>query len=131
MIVVDSSALIAILQKEPETEQFLSIIREAPRCLVSAVTVYETGIVIGMRRGRESVSKLMGFLVEFGIEVVPFSEPYISLALDAYARYGKGIHSKARLNLGDCAAYALARNMNAALLFKGRDFSETDIRASA
>lgn len=81
MIVVDSSALIAILEKEPEVEQFLSIIREAPRCLVSAVTVYETGIVIGMRRGRESASKLMTFLVEFGIEVVPFSEPYISLAL--------------------------------------------------
>jgi ribonuclease VapC len=62
--------------------------------------------------------------------VVAFSEPYISLALDAYARYGKGIHSKARLNLGYCAAYALARNMNAPLLFKGRDFSETDIEQS-
>jgi ribonuclease VapC len=82
MIVVDSSALIATLEKEPEVEQLLSIICEAPRCLVSAVTVYETG-------------KLMGFLIEFGVEVVPFSEPYISLALDAYARYGKGIHSKA------------------------------------
>jgi ribonuclease VapC len=125
MIVVDSSALIAILEEEQEAEHFLSIVRQAPRRLVSAVTVYETGVVIGMRRGRESA---LDFIEELGVEVVPFAEPYITLALDAYARYGKGIHPKARLNLGDCAAHALAKSMNVPLLFKGRDFSETDIQ---
>jgi ribonuclease VapC len=128
MIVVDSSALIAILEEEQEAEHFLSIVRQAPRRLVSAVTVYETGVVIVMRRGRESALDLMNFIEELGVEVVPFAEPYITLALDAYARYGKGIHPKARLNLGDCAAYALAKSMNVPLLFKGRDFSETDIQ---
>ncbi len=124
MIVVDSSALIAILENEPEAEHFLSIL-EAPRRFISAVTIYETGIVIGMRRGRESARDLMDFIQDLGIEVVPFAEPYVTLSLDAYARYGKGIHPKARLNLGDCTAYALAKQMNVPLLFKGNDFTET------
>ncbi len=63
--------------------------------------------------------------------MVPFAEPYITLSLDAYSRYGKGIHSKARLNLGDCTAYALAKQMNVPLLFKGNDFSETDVQRGA
>jgi ribonuclease VapC len=86
MIVVDTSALIAIFEQEPE-----------------AVAVYETGIVIGGRRGRDSAADVMQFLDELGIETVPSAEPYISRALEAYARYGKGIDPKARLNLGDCA----------------------------
>ena len=73
MIVVDSSALIAIIEEEPEGEQFLSIIRQAHRRLVSAVTVYETGIVIGMRHGRNRARELTDFLGELGFEVVPFS----------------------------------------------------------
>jgi ribonuclease VapC len=109
MIVVDSSALIAILEQEPEAERFVSILRDAPRLLASAVTVYETGIVIGARRGREGVADLKLLLEELAVEVVPFAEPHISRALDAYLRYGKGIDPKARLNLGDCAAYALPR----------------------
>jgi ribonuclease VapC len=131
MIVVDSSALIAILELEPEAERFLSIIRDAPRRLASAVTIYETGIVIGARRGRERAGRVMELLDEMGIEIVPFAEPHISQALDAYLRYGKGIDPKARLNLGDCAAYALAKILNAPLLFKGRDFSATDVLQGA
>jgi ribonuclease VapC len=70
----------------------------------------------------------MAFLTELGVEIVPFSEPYISQALDAYSRFGKGINPRARLNLGDCAAYALAKVLNVPLLFKGGDFSQTDIK---
>ena len=128
MIVVDSSALIAILEQEPEAEHFLSIIRDATRRLVSAITVYETGIVIGARRGHQSAGEIMAFLAELDVEIVPFAEPYISQALDAYSRFGKGIDPKARLNLGDCAAYALAKVLDLPLLFKGADFSQTDIR---
>src|ERR1700730_1415075 len=119
MIVVDSSALVAILEEEPEAGQFLQIIRNARPLLTSAVTVYETGIVIGARRGFESAAEVMALLTELGIEIVPFAEPHISGALETYRRYGKGIDPKARLNLGDCVAYALAKSMDGPLLFKG------------
>ena len=62
------------------------------------------------------------------IEIVPFDESQVRAASIAFDRYGKGVHSKARLNLGDCTAYALAKNMNAPLLFKGNDFTETDLQ---
>jgi ribonuclease VapC len=127
VIVVDSSAFIAILEQEPEADQFLSSIQNASRRLVSAVTVYEVGIVIGARRGLEGVADLMAFFDELEIDVVPFAEPYISLALEAYGRFGKGFDPKARLNLGDCASYALAKAMDVPLLFKGDDFVHSDI----
>lgn len=73
----------------------------------------------------------MGLFDALDIEIVPFAEPYITLALEAYHRYGKGIHAKARLNLGDCVAYALAKSANAPLLFKGEDFAATDVLQSA
>lgn len=131
MIVVDSSAFIAILEQEPEAASFVGLIEAAPRRLASAISVYETGIVIGARRGWESAEALMAFLDELGVETVPFAEPYISLALDAYRRLGKGVDPRARLNLGDCAAYALARALNVPLLFKGDDFTHTDLVAAA
>lgn len=128
MIVVDSSALVAILEEETEAGNFLQIIQDAPRRLVSAVTVYETGIVIGARRGWESAEDALALLEQLGIEIMPFAEAQIPGALEAYSRYGKGFHAKARLNLGDCAAYALAKSVNAPLLFKGDDFSVTDVQ---
>ena len=131
MIVVDSSALIAILEEEPKSDRFLTHLREASRRLASAVTVYETGIVIGARRGWESVTEVTALLEQLGIEIVPFSEPHLMGALDAYRRFGKGVNPKTRLNLGDCVAYALAKSMKAPLLFKGADFSETDIEGCA
>ncbi|HEV7600563.1 MAG TPA: type II toxin-antitoxin system VapC family toxin [Bradyrhizobium sp.] len=127
MIVVDSSVFIAILEQESDAEHFLSVLRGATRRLASAITVYETGIVIGARRGGQSADEIMAFLLELGVEIVPFAEPYISQALDAYSRFGKGINPKARLNLGDSAAYALAKVLHVPLLFKATDFSQTDI----
>jgi ribonuclease VapC len=129
MIAVDSSALIAILEAEDDSARFLDAIRAAPRRVASAITVYETGIVIGARRGRESVAEIMDFIAALGVEIVPFAEPYITLALQAYGRFGKGVDPTARLNLGDCAAYALAMHMDVPLLFKGSDFSTTDIKS--
>ncbi|MDQ2079639.1 type II toxin-antitoxin system VapC family toxin [Xanthobacteraceae bacterium Astr-EGSB] len=128
MIAVDSSALVSILEAEADAARFLDVIRMAPRRFASAITVYETGIVIGARRGRESASEILDFIDALGIEIVPFAEPYITLALQAYGRFGKGVDPTARLNLGDCAAYALAMHMDMPLLFKGSDFGATDVR---
>jgi ribonuclease VapC len=130
MIVVDSSALVAILEAEPEAVKFISIIDEEAVRLISAVTAYETGIVIGARRGWQSVEDVLALIEELGIEIVPFTGAHVSAALTAYSRYGKGFHPKARLNLGDCIAYALAKSTEASLLFKGDDFRETDVPAS-
>jgi ribonuclease VapC len=127
MIVVDSSALIAILEQEPEGDHFLQILRNEPRRVASALTIYETSIVIGVRRGWDAVTDVNALLAELGIEIVPFAEPHVAASLEAYRRYGKGFHPKARLNLGDCAAYALAKSLNVPLLFKGDDFAQTDI----
>jgi ribonuclease VapC len=129
VIVVDSSALVAILEEEPDADRLLTRLRDASRRFASAVTVYETGIVIGARRGWDSVQDLIALIEQLGIEIVPFAEPHVIAALEAYGRFGKGVDPKARLNLGDCVAYALAKSMKTPLLFKGADFSETDIEA--
>lgn len=128
MIVVDSSALIAILEGEPEAERFLALLRDTTRRIASAVTIYETGVVMGGRRGRKSEAELMALIEQLGIEIVPFAGPQTAAALEAYGRYGKGINPNSRLNLGDCVAYALAKTMNAPLLFKGNDFAATDVQ---
>jgi ribonuclease VapC len=129
MIVVDSSALVAILEHEPDAAIYAGAIREAERLLVSAVNVHETGMVLRIRHGAASVDRMWRFLRdENDFEIVPFDEAQLREALAAFRRYGKGIHSKARLNLANCAAYALAMVMNAPLLFKGDEFTATDVR---
>lgn len=132
MIVVDSSALIAILEKEPDAATYAAAIQQADRVLISAVSVHESGTVLRARHGMAAASRMWRFLKdENDFEIVPFDESQAREALAAFDRYGKGIDPKARLNLSDCVAYALAKSMNAVLLFKGNDFAETDVlRAS-
>jgi ribonuclease VapC len=130
MIVVDSSALLAILEHEVDAAIYASAIELADGLLVSAVNVHETGVVLRIRRGLPALDRLWRFLViENDFEIAAFDENQARLALSAFDRYGKGIHSKARLNLADCAAYALASSLGAPLLFKGDDFSATDVEA--
>ncbi|MBI1867061.1 MAG: type II toxin-antitoxin system VapC family toxin [Methylocystis sp.] len=129
MIVVDSSALIAILLDEPERQVFQNIIAGGEPCVISAVNVHETASVLRVRHGPQAVERLWRLLTDSEIEIAPFDAAQVRAAAVAFDRYGKGIHSKARLNLADCAAYALAATMNAPLLFKGDDFTETDVRA--
>ena len=127
MIVVDSSALIAILEREGDALRYAAEIEKADRLLISAVNVHETGMVLRIRRGAGAVAQLWRFLREDNdFEIVAFDEAQARDALEAFNRFGKGLHAKARLNLSDCAAYALARSMKAPLLFKGDDFSATD-----
>lgn len=127
LIVVDTSALLAIMLDEPERAEFLAAVRAAERALISAVAVLEAGIVLRFRRGPTGPEDVLDIVSSMGIEIIPFDAPAATLALDAFGRYGKGLHSTARLNFGDCAAYALAKGMNAPLLFKGNDFAATDI----
>jgi ribonuclease VapC len=131
MIVVDTSALIAILAREPEHQAFLRLLDGAERRLLSAVTYFEAGIVMRARTGPGGVDDLNDLLQELSAEIVPFDEAHARAALEAYARYGKGIDPKASLNLGDCASYALAKTLAAPLLFKGTDFSATDVIVAA
>ncbi len=132
MIVVDSSALVAIFEREPDAADFAAAIRQTERLLISAVNVHETGTVMRVRRGEIAVELMWRFLrVDNDFEIVPFDEGQAREALAAFSRYGKGIDSAARLNLEDCAAYALSKTMNAPLLFKGKDFVATDVRAVA
>jgi ribonuclease VapC len=128
MIVVDSSALLAVLLREPEKQAFQDVIATADRCVISAVNARETAAVLRIRHGRPAVELLWQLLAENEIEIFPFDEAQVRVAADAFDRYGKGIHSRARLNLSDCAAYALAKTLNAPLLFKGDDFRATDVQ---
>jgi ribonuclease VapC len=131
MMVVDTSALIAILTREPEHHSFLQRLDAVDRRLLSAVTLYETGIVLRTRLGPGGLDDLHDLLQELSAEIVPFDHAQAEAALAAYLRYGKGIDPKARLNMGDCAAYALAKGLNAPLLFKGTDFAATDVTVAA
>ena len=128
MIIVDSSALIAIFEKEPDAAVCAAAIQQADWLLISAVNVHETGIVLRARHGVRALGRMWRFLQnDNDFEIVPFDEAQAREAITAFERYGKRMNPKARLNLADCAAYALAKTMNAPLLFKGDDFTETDL----
>jgi ribonuclease VapC len=129
MIVVDSSALIAVLFEEPEKQAFQNIIDGDERCVLSAVNAHETACVLRGRHGLVAVARFWQWLIDNEIEIVPFDEVQVRAAAIAFDRYGKGIDPRAQLNLADCAAYALARTMNCPLLFKGADFTQTDVKA--
>jgi ribonuclease VapC len=130
VIVVDTSALLAILNKEPERDRFLDILSSEDRPVMSAVTLYETMLVAGIRRGPGNLDDLAQIVETAEAQVVPFDADQARAAFAAYMRYGKGIHPAASLNLCDCIAYALAKHLGAPLLFKGQDFTATDIDAA-
>lgn len=127
MIVVDTSALFAILANEPERDTFVEVIAAADRCVVSAATHVETGILISARYGPAGQHYLSTFLSRAGIETKPVDAEQAMTAITAYRRFGKGLHP-AGLNYGDCFSYALAHTLDVPLLFKGNDFPETDIK---
>ena len=125
-MVVDTSAVVAIFLLEPEAEQFAHAILEAPRTAISAASLLEAGIILDARTGHEDSSELDEFIVNVGLEVEPVTVDQVRVARRAYRTYGRGNHP-AGLNFGDCFAYALAKTTGLALLFKGDDFSQTDI----
>ncbi|MCZ2076130.1 MAG: type II toxin-antitoxin system VapC family toxin [Bryobacterales bacterium] len=126
-MVIDTSALLAILWEEGERERFLEAIRGAPTRLMSAVSAYEAAVVVFARRKRsEDVAALWELLQSLRIQIVPFGYEEATDAVVTYERYGKGIHP-AGLNICDCPAYSLARSQRLPLLFQGGDFSQTDV----
>lgn len=125
-MVIDTSALCAILFKEPERDALADAIGEDVVRLVSTPTAFEAAIVLLARKGPAGVRELDLLLHAIGCDIVGFGADHVLLARDAYRRFGKGRHP-AGLNLGDCCSYALARSSGEALLFKGDDFTRTDV----
>jgi ribonuclease VapC len=125
-MVVDSSAVLAILFNEAERDTFSDALADVGVRLMSSVNALEAAVVVSSRKGSSGAMELDLLLHRSEFEVVPFTPDQLRLARDAYERYGKGRHP-AGLNLGDCCAYALARHTGEALLFKGDDFTRTDV----
>lgn len=128
-MVIDTSALVAILLGEQDAEHYARAIAECGQPLISAFSVLETSIVIEARKGEPGGRELDLLLARGGIESVPLLPEHVALAREAWRRYGKGRH-RAGLNIGDCCAYALAKYAGAPLLFKGADFGATDIESA-
>ncbi len=129
-MVLDTSAIIAILSAEPERARYIGLLASATDPLISAATLLESSIVMLARTGPAGVKDLDELLAAAGVRCVAVDSSQAVLARDAFARFGKG-RSPAALNFGDCFAYALARASGQPLLFKGEDFSKTDIQAAA
>jgi ribonuclease VapC len=125
-MVIDTSALVAILAGEPESDEFNTLIAEAGDCSMTAATYAETHIVIDARYGGVGTRELSLFLIEAQVQVVPVDRDLADLARFAYRRYGRG-RDKAQLNFGDTFSYALAKRTGQPLLFKGSDFEHTDV----
>lgn len=125
-MVIDTSALLAIFLAEPERKQFLEMITRADTRHISAANVLETGIVLEAKRGEAAGREFDLFLHHSGLEVVPADSEQMEIARVAWRKYGRGRH-RAGLNFGDCFAYALAKILDEAILFKGDDFARTDL----
>jgi ribonuclease VapC len=127
-MVIDTSAIAAILFAEADQARFVEAIEAAPVCLISAVTRVELACVVEGRKGEAGRALLEEFLRAAAIETVSVTVAQAEIAIEAFRRFGRGRHPAA-LNLGDCFSYALARFRNDALLFKGDDFGRTDLPA--
>jgi ribonuclease VapC len=128
MIVVDTSALIAILEKEPDAALYAEAIAEADTPLISAATLLELHIVMLNRHGARAAPIVDRLIQDAAFKIENFNAQHVELAREAYARYGKG-RNAAGLNYGDCFSYALAKATGLPVLFKGQDFSKTDLVA--
>jgi ribonuclease VapC len=131
LIVIDSSALIAIVNREPERPQVLNLIAAEDRQLISAATLLETKMVILGRFGSNAIADFTLLIDEMAPEIVPLDAPLAEAAFAAFSRFGKGLNPESALNYCDCIVYALAMSMNAPLLFKGADFAATDVQVCA
>ncbi len=120
----------AILLTEPDAETYMTAMAVAPALAMSAVNMVETQTIILRRLGQPMVERFNRLMALYPVAVHSFGAAQMAMAFEAYRQYGKGNGHAAQLNLCDCAAYALARTLNAPLLFKGKDFIHTDIVAA-
>lgn len=130
MIVVDTSALMAILLDEPEAKQFLRIILTSPPAWIGAPTLLEFSIVTARDRIGDPAKRVAKLVSSLSLEVAAWDAIHVDFARAAFLQFGKGRHP-AKLNFGDCMSYALAKSLGAPLLYKGGDFAQTDIRSAA
>ena len=128
-LAVDTSAIIAVMNDEPDAVEILECALSAESLFISAATVHECNCVLVCRRdpGDPGLEELLAAL---GFSVIPFDLDQVSLAKAAYQNYGKGSGHSASLNLGDCFSYALAKSRELPLLYKGGDFARTDVEAA-
>lgn len=125
-MILDTSAIVSILNQEPDAAQFADAIESASHVSVSAGTLLEAAIVLGRTRG----DALDAFLRLAAVTVVPVDDRHVGVARSAWDRYGRGSGSQARLNYGDCFSYAAAKVADEPLLFKGGDFTHTDLSSA-
>jgi ribonuclease VapC len=128
-VILDSSAVVAILKREPRQEEIAIKLEEAEIVAIGAPTLFETGIVAIGALGERGRALIAQFLESFEVEVIPFGQMHWEAAAEAFLRYGKGRHPAA-LSYGDCMTYATARIAEKPLLFAGNDFAQTDIEAA-
>lgn len=126
-MVIDTSAVVAILLREPEAARLVDAIEADPNRFIGAPTIVEATSVMLARHGPQGNIALDALLQRLEIRVVPMSPAAASLARGAYARYGKGVGSPSVLNYGDCLSYGVAMALREPLLFKGDDFARTDV----
>ena len=127
MLVIDTSALIAVQFGEPEAGSIKAIL--VPRTMIGAPTLLEYQLVVGGRFGDAGLAEARALVERMDLAIMNFDEEMALLAANAFMRFGKGQHP-ARLNYGDCMAYAVAKAVDAPLLYKGGDFAKTDIRSA-
>jgi len=126
-MVIDTSAIVAILLREPDADRPSGCLAEAPHRVMSAVARVELSFVIEGRYGETGRADLERSLRDARIEIAAVTSQQAEIAIDAFRRFGRGRHPAA-LNIGDCFSYALAKAINQPLLFKGNDFIHTDIQ---
>lgn len=125
-MIIDTSALVAILEQEPEAERIVRALAATSERMLSAANLAEVGIIMQARRGDDGARDVDLLLAKLRVEIVPFTARQAETARKASRRYGRGRHD-AKLNFGDCLAYAVAKDASAPLLFKGDDFGKTDV----
>ena len=129
MIVLDSSAIVAVHLKEPGYERLIQVIDTADVVIIGVPTLLETTMVLTSRLGHDARPELWAFLRRVQADVIPFGEAHLDAATNAFLRFGRGRHSAA-LNFGDCMSYAVASVAGLPLLYTGTDFPRTDIPAA-
>ena len=128
-MIVDASAVVAVLWAEPDAKRYTDALEDSPRSRMSVVNFLEAAMVLESRGGPATARELDHFIERARIELTPVTVRQAELARDAWRRFGKGRRPRG-LNLGDCLAYALAADTGEPLLFKGDDFTRTDVVAA-
>ncbi|RWP87563.1 MAG: type II toxin-antitoxin system VapC family toxin [Mesorhizobium sp.] len=126
-MVIDTSAILAILKQEPDAPVIAQRLAGNQLMFMSAATLMECGTVVVGRYGAAGTAELRGLLERLKVTIVALTAEHAQAGIEAYALYGRGAGHPAKLNMGDCFSYALARTRNLPLLFKGNDFIHTDI----